>query len=111
MGQVASDIEATRCPFRREPPRCERGQPDVELCPAQFIGHAVVVIVDIDMIIDVDDGDVRLGVFVGFCTGRSVGLIEGVENDFRRDCLSLRRFRLLETLQRIANGFLRSARV
>jgi hypothetical protein len=30
------------------------GKPDVEFLPLQFIGHAVIVIVDIDVVVDVD---------------------------------------------------------
>ncbi len=76
MGQIASDMAGHALSLSQDLDGVS-GKPDVELLPSQFIGHAVVVIVDIDMIIDVDGGDLPLGVLVGFLhQGQSVGLIE-----------------------------------
>src|SRR3990170_4692720 len=76
MGQIAPDMAGHPLSLS-EDLHDVSSKPDVELLPLQFIGHAVVVIVDIDMVIDVDGSDLPLGVFVGFLyQGQSVGLIE-----------------------------------
>ena len=50
---------------------------DLESFAFQFIRHAVVVLVDFDVVIDVDTSELPLGVLVGFVRqGLSVGLIE-----------------------------------
>ena len=52
-------------------------KPDFEFLALQLIRHAVVVLVDFDVVVDADGGDLPLGVFVGFLRQwLSVGLIE-----------------------------------
>ena len=50
------------------------GKPDIEFFALQFIRHAVVVIVDFDVVVDVDGGDLPLSVLVGLCgSGKALG--------------------------------------
>ena len=76
MGQIASDMAGHPLALS-EDLHGMGGKPDLEFLALQLMGHAVVVIVDIDVVVDVDGGDLPLGVFVGFLRqGQCVGLIE-----------------------------------
>ena len=76
MGHITSDMTGHPLSLSQDLHGVS-GKPDVELLPSQFIGHAVVVIVDFDMVVDVDGGDLPLSVLVGFLRqGQSVRLIE-----------------------------------
>src|SRR4030065_1224604 len=53
-------------------------KPDFESFALQFTRHAVVVLVDFDMVVDADGGDLPLGVLVGLLReGRGVGVSAG----------------------------------
>ena len=65
MGHIASDLAGHAFAFS-EGLHGVGGQPNLELFALQFMRHAVVVIVDFDVVVDADGGDLPLGVFVSF---------------------------------------------
>ena len=80
------------------------GQPNLELFALQFMRHAVVVIVDFDVVVDADGGDLPLGVFVSFLwQWQSVGLIEQ-NKEFAARLFEFAQRSVIQTLQQFTNG-------
>lgn len=80
------------------------GKPDLELLTLQFMGHAVIVIVDFDVVVDVDGGNLPLGIFVGFVRQwQSMGLIEQ-DKELAARLLEFAQSSVVQTLQQLTNG-------
>ena len=83
---------------------------DLESFAFQFIRHAVVVLVDFNVVIDVDTGDLPLGVLVGFVRQcQCVGLIEQ-RKELAAGLFELAQRSVVQTIQQFAMAALRSAK-
>ena len=103
MGHITSDMAGHAFAFS-EGLHGMGGKPDMEFFALQFIRHAVVVIVDFDVVVDVDGGDLPLGVFVSFLRqGQSVGLIEQ-DKELAARLFEFAKGSVIQTLEQFANG-------
>ncbi len=103
MGHIASDM-AGHAFALSQGLHGVGGQPNLELFALQFMRHAVVVIVDFDVVVDADGGDLPLGVFVSFLwQWQSVGLIEQ-NKEFAARLFEFAQRSVIQTLQQFTNG-------
>ena len=110
MGNKATDMAGHALAFAKGLHGVGR-KPDFEFFALEFVRHAVVVIVDFDVVVDADGGDLPLGVFVGFVRQWLERWADRRgQRVWRRDCLSLRSGRLFKRSSNSPMAVLRSAR-